>query len=50
MRAEILEVGQGQDIPYDQLVDLPYMDAVCRETLRLYVLTVDDCSLIDESF
>ncbi|KAJ3551150.1 hypothetical protein NM688_g4887 [Phlebia brevispora] len=36
LRAEILEAGQGQDIPYDKLVDLPYLDAVCRETLRLY--------------
>jgi cytochrome P450 len=24
------------DIPYDDLVALPFMDAVCRETLRLY--------------
>lgn len=22
------------DIPYDELVDLPYLDAICRETLR----------------
>ena len=25
----------GQDIPYDRLVGLPLLDAVCRETLRL---------------
>lgn len=25
----------GQDLEYDQLVSLPYLDAVCRETLRL---------------
>ena len=25
----------GQDIPYDTLMGLPYLDAVCRETLRL---------------
>ncbi|KAJ3559691.1 hypothetical protein NM688_g188 [Phlebia brevispora] len=36
LRAEILAAGQGEDIPYDQLVDLPYLDAVCRETLRLH--------------
>ncbi|KAF7794414.1 hypothetical protein EIP86_005548 [Pleurotus ostreatoroseus] len=37
LRAEILEAGHGEDIPYDQLVDnLPYLDAVCRETLRLH--------------
>ncbi|KDQ24636.1 hypothetical protein PLEOSDRAFT_1047061 [Pleurotus ostreatus PC15] len=26
----------GGDLPYDELVSLPYLDAVCRETLRLY--------------
>ncbi|RDB25856.1 hypothetical protein Hypma_006832 [Hypsizygus marmoreus] len=26
----------GPDIPYDALVALPFLDAVCRETLRLY--------------
>ena len=26
-----------QDLPYDTLMELPYLDAVCRETLRLYV-------------
>ncbi|TFY57863.1 hypothetical protein EVJ58_g6767 [Rhodofomes roseus] len=38
MRAEVLEAirEHGDDIPYDVLVELPYMDAVCRETLRLY--------------
>lgn len=25
-----------EDIPYDALVSLPYLDAICRETLRLY--------------
>ena len=25
----------GQDIPYDKLMELPYLGAVCRETLRL---------------
>ena len=36
VRAELMSVaGDGEDIPYDQLVDLPYLDAVCRETLRL---------------
>ena len=38
VRAELCEAGpDGQDIPYDQLVALPYLDAICRETLRLYV-------------
>lgn len=35
LRAEIREAGQNGDIPYDQLTTLPYMDAICRETLRL---------------
>ena len=36
LRAEIKQAQQehGQDIPYDVLVALPYMDAICRETLR----------------
>ena len=37
MRAELFEASGTEDIPYDQLVALPYLDAVCRETLRLYV-------------
>ena len=36
LRREIVNARDGQDIPYDQLVKLPYLDAVCRETLRLY--------------
>ena len=37
LRAEIVEAQEqyGQDIPYDALVALPYMDAICREILRL---------------
>ena len=37
LRAEIIEAQEqyGEDMPYDQLVGLPYMDAVCRESLRL---------------
>ncbi len=27
----------GGDLTYDELVNLPYLDAVCRETLRLSV-------------
>lgn len=47
LRSEILEAGQGQDIPYDQLVDLPYLDAVCRETLRLCVTVLElSCFLL----
>ena len=37
IRAEIVEAAPlGERIPYDQLIGLPYLDAVCRETLRLY--------------
>lgn len=28
---------EGDDIPYDELMSLPYLDAVCAETLRVYV-------------
>ncbi|KAJ7584776.1 cytochrome P450 [Mycena floridula] len=28
--------ANGGDIPYDELITLPYLDSVCRETLRLY--------------
>ena len=37
LREELRQAGNGQDIPHDQLVDLPYLDAVCRETLRVLV-------------
>nr|VWO95436.1 Isochorismate synthase/isochorismate-pyruvate lyase MbtI (EC (Salicylate synthase) (EC (Salicylate synthetase) (YbtS protein) (Yersiniabactin biosynthesis salicylate synthase YbtS) [Ganoderma boninense] len=38
LRAEIrAAIDQyGMEIPYDELSALPYLDAVCRETLRLY--------------
>ena len=37
LRAEVTEAmgGDTADISYDDLVKLPYLDAVCRETLRL---------------
>jgi len=37
LRKEILEARKehGGRIPYNELVSLPYLDAVCRETLRL---------------
>ena len=37
LRAEILEAqgGDQTDLAYDDLIKLPYLDAVCRETLRL---------------
>ena len=38
LRSEILEARHGgQEISYDQLCALPLLDAICRETLRLYV-------------
>ncbi|KIK56922.1 hypothetical protein GYMLUDRAFT_776852 [Collybiopsis luxurians FD-317 M1] len=39
LRQEILEARkerQGARLNYDDLVALPYLDAICRETLRLY--------------
>ena len=37
LRAEILAAVRehGPELPYDVLTELPYLDAVCRETLRL---------------
>lgn len=36
LRKEILEASNGgEDLEYDTLVSLPYLDAVCRETLRV---------------
>ena len=35
LRREIVDARNGQDIEYDELVELPYLDAVCRETLRV---------------
>ena len=28
--------GDHMDLAYDDLIKLPYLDAVCRETLRVY--------------
>ncbi len=35
LRAELVDAGSGEDTPYERLVGLPLLDAVCRETLRL---------------
>lgn len=37
LRKEIMEASSGglEDIDYDTLTSLPYLDAVCRETLRM---------------
>ena len=37
LREELRTSGAAEGIPYNQLNQLPYLDAVCRETLRLYV-------------
>ncbi|PIL26721.1 cytochrome P450 [Ganoderma sinense ZZ0214-1] len=34
---EAREAAGGSDIAYDDLVSLPYLDAICRETLRVHV-------------
>ena len=38
VRAEIIEAqgGDRSDLSYEDLIKLPYLDAVCRETLRLH--------------
>ena len=37
LRSELVNAHEtyGEDIPFDDLMTLPYLDAVCRETLRL---------------
>ncbi len=39
LRNEILDAQAEQEVSYDQLMSLPYLDAVCRETLRLCVIS-----------
>ncbi|KAI0029932.1 cytochrome P450 [Vararia minispora EC-137] len=37
LRHELVEAGAGSDdMKYDDITSLPYLEAVCRETLRLY--------------
>ena len=36
LRKEIAEAREGGgELSYDDLVSLPYLDAICRETMRL---------------
>jgi cytochrome P450 len=42
LRREIIDAktrNGGEDLSYNELVQLPYLDAVCRETLRVFVLS-----------
>ena len=36
LRQEIREAKKSGELSYDELVSLPYLDAVCRETMRVY--------------
>ena len=36
LRQEVLEARKSGEPSYDELVSLPYLDAVCRETMRVY--------------
>ncbi|KAK7037740.1 hypothetical protein VNI00_010701 [Paramarasmius palmivorus] len=49
LRKELKEAFHNGDISYDELVSLPYLDAVCRETLRLHppVTRLDRTALRD---
>ncbi len=47
LRAELREAKsrhEGGDLPYDELMALPYLDAVCAETLRVYVVPLASVS------
>lgn len=38
LRIELMDARvERRDISYDTLMELPYLNAVCKETLRLYV-------------
>lgn len=39
LRREVAASGilDRDEVSYDELMALPYLDAVCRETLRVYV-------------
>lgn len=36
LRQELCEKAESRDLSYNELNALPLLDAVCRETLRLY--------------
>jgi len=36
LRREIVAAHEGGEFSYDELMQLPFLDAVCRETLRVY--------------
>lgn len=38
LRQEIVDANSHGNLDYDELVSLPYLDAICRETLRLSVI------------
>ena len=35
LRDEILKAQAGEEVTYNRLNDLPFLESVCRETLRL---------------
>lgn len=37
LREEILSAGADKGLDFDALMGLPLLEAVCRETLRMYV-------------
>ena len=48
LRKEIANAHNGKDvIPYDELMSLPYLDAIIRETLRLSVSSSVVCWFAD---
>ena len=37
LRQELLDAGAADGLAYEELNRLPFLDSVCRETLRVYV-------------
>lgn len=44
LRREIKNATSEGDLSYDKLMGLPYLDAICKETLRL---CVPGCVIVD---
>ncbi|KAI0247114.1 cytochrome P450, partial [Lactifluus subvellereus] len=48
LREELKEACEdNEELTYDRLVSLPYLEAVCRETLRLYVTSLSSSTRSD---
>lgn len=50
LRKELLAFANGEDTTYDQLMnELPYLDAVLRETLRVHPPVEQNTRVVSDS-